>query len=102
MLLALDNFEHLLAGVGLVSEILQAAPGVKILATSRERLNIEGEPVFRVEGMDFPGWETPEDAAEYSAVKLLLASARRGQPDFGSGRENLKYSARSSRSVQGM
>jgi DNA-binding CsgD family transcriptional regulator len=36
LLLVMDNFEHLLDGVGIVSEILQAAPGVKILATSRE------------------------------------------------------------------
>src|SRR5262249_49288208 len=40
MLLLLDNVEHLLAGVGLVTQVLHAAPGVKVLATSRERLNV--------------------------------------------------------------
>ncbi|TET99825.1 MAG: hypothetical protein E3J30_03935, partial [Anaerolineales bacterium] len=43
LLLVMDNFEHLLDGVGIVSEILQAAPEVKILATSREKLNMQSE-----------------------------------------------------------
>jgi len=37
----MDNFEHLLEGAGIVSEILQTVPAVKILATSRERLNLQ-------------------------------------------------------------
>jgi len=40
LLLVMDNFEHLLDGAGIVSEILQTAPAMKILATSRERLNL--------------------------------------------------------------
>lgn len=40
MLVIFDNFEHLLTGAPLVSDILQAAPSVKIIATSRERLNL--------------------------------------------------------------
>ena len=46
LLLVMDNFEHLLDGVGIVSEILQAAPAVKILATSRERLNLQSETIL--------------------------------------------------------
>ena len=102
ILLILDNFEHLLDGASLVSDILRAAPEIKILVTSRERLNIEGETIFRLEGMDFPNWETPEDAAEFSAVKLFLQSARRVQPEFALSVDNLKYVARICRMVQGM
>jgi class 3 adenylate cyclase len=43
MLLVLDNFEHLLEGVDLVYEILQEAPQVKIVTTSRERLQLRSE-----------------------------------------------------------
>src|SRR5579859_4766 len=77
MLLVLDNFEHLLDGASLVSEILEAAPGVKVLATSRESLNLSSEAVFNLDGLDFPDWETSQDAFEYSAVKLFMQSARR-------------------------
>jgi predicted ATPase/Tfp pilus assembly protein PilF len=102
MLLLLDNFEHLLAGADLVSDILATAPGVKVLATSRERLNLGGETIFNLEGMDFPDWETPEDALEFSAVKLFMQSAKRVRPDFELKTDDLKYVARICRLVQGM
>jgi DNA-binding SARP family transcriptional activator len=51
ILLALDNFEHLLDGTALLTEILTAAPRTKLLITSRERLNLRGEWVYRVAGL---------------------------------------------------
>ena len=46
MLLCMDNWEHLLEGAPLINEILRAAPDVKIMATSREKLNlIGGDPL---------------------------------------------------------
>jgi predicted ATPase len=102
VLLVMDNYEHLLEGVGLMSEILGTAPAVKILATSRARLNVGGEHRFHLEGMDFPDWETPEDALEYSAVKLFMASARRARPGFELEAGDLKYVARICRLVEGM
>jgi predicted ATPase len=54
LLLVLDNLEHLLDGADIVYEILQAAPSVKILATSRERLNLKSETVLNVSGMSYP------------------------------------------------
>ncbi len=54
VLLVMDNFEHLLDGVSIVSEILQAAPDVKILATSREKLNLQSEMVLNIGGMEVP------------------------------------------------
>jgi len=102
VLLLMDNFEHLLDGAGLVTEVLETAPDVKVLSTSRARLSVQGEQLFHLSGMDFPDWETPEDALEYSAVKLFLQSARRVQPGFELAAGDLRYVARICRLVQGM
>lgn len=102
MLLIMDNFEHLMNGAGIAQDILQTAPGIKILATSRERLNLSGETIFNLGGMDFPDWETPADALEYSAVKLFMQGAERSQPGFELKAEDLPYVARICRMVQGM
>jgi predicted ATPase/DNA-binding CsgD family transcriptional regulator len=51
LLLVLDNFEHLLDGAGLVANILQATPTVRILVTSRERLNLYGEVNYAIAGL---------------------------------------------------
>jgi predicted ATPase len=102
LLLILDNFEHLLEGVDLVSDILTYAQQVKILTTTRLRLNVYGEQLFQLEGLDFPDWETPAAALEYSAVKLFLQSARRVRPGFELSEGNLKYVARICRLVGGM
>jgi len=67
---------------GLVTDILQAAPGVRVLTTSRERLNLQAETLVRIKGMDFPEEEMPPNALEYSAVKLFIQSAQRARPDF--------------------
>ena len=110
MLIILDNWEHLLAcpapgrgdGVGLVSDIIRAATNVKVLATSRVRLSVQEEHLFHLAGMDFPDWETPADALEYSAVKLFLQSARRVRPGFELAADDLKYVARICRLAEGM
>ncbi|MBE9508877.1 MAG: protein kinase, partial [Chloroflexi bacterium] len=102
MLILMDNFEHLLDGVDLVTDILKTAPGVEILPTSRARLNVQREQLFHLGGMDVPDWETPEDAAQYSAVKLFLQSARRVQPGFELRADDLKYISRICRLVGGM
>jgi serine/threonine protein kinase len=102
MLLVLDNFEHLLEGASLVTDILKAAPQVKILATSRQRLNQSGETLFKLEGMDFPAWEPPQDALEYAAVKLFLQSAKRAKPEFEITANNMDAIARICKLVQGM
>ena len=102
LLLVMDNYEHLIDGAHVVSEILQAAPNVKILVTSRQRLSQPGETLFHLSGMDFPDWETPEEALEYAAVKLFLNSGRRVQPDFELSAENLDAVGRICQLVQGM
>jgi serine/threonine protein kinase/tetratricopeptide (TPR) repeat protein len=102
LLLVMDNYEHILDGAALVTDILKTAPDVKVLATSRQRLNQSGETVFNLQGMGFPQWETPADALEYAAVKLFLQSARRAQPQFEVTSENMSYIARICKLVQGL
>jgi predicted ATPase/DNA-binding CsgD family transcriptional regulator len=102
MLLALDNFEHLLDGATLVNAILRAAPQVRVLATSREKLNLSGETIYALSGLDFPTWETPEDALEYDAVRLFMQSARRVRPDFELRADHLDYLSRICRLTAGM
>jgi serine/threonine protein kinase/tetratricopeptide (TPR) repeat protein len=100
-MLIMDNFEHVIGGRTLVQDILQAAPHTNILVTSREKLNLSAETVFILSGMEFPEWETPEDALEYGAVKLFMQSARRVRSDFQLEAGDLAYVARICRMVQG-
>lgn len=102
LLLVLDNFENLLDGVALVSDILQAAPEVQILATSRERLHLHGEQLFPIQGLGFPDWETPADAATYTAVQLFMQSARRIQPHFELTAADSTHLTRICRLTEGM
>ncbi|MCB9451063.1 MAG: hypothetical protein H6672_06465 [Anaerolineaceae bacterium] len=81
MLLVLDNFEHLLDGGLLVVDLLQAGTGIQVLVTSREKLHLTGETVYRLDGMHFPEGDTT-DGVDYDAVQLFEQSARRVQPGF--------------------
>ncbi|MCB8984637.1 MAG: tetratricopeptide repeat protein [Ardenticatenaceae bacterium] len=104
LLLVLDNFEHLLSGEGvhLPADILAAAPGVKILATSRLRLNVRGEHVYQVAGMKTPPEQAAANAADYSAVKLFVQSAQRISPDFALTPDNQTAVARICQLVNGL
>jgi predicted ATPase len=67
LLLIMDNFEHVLDGAPLVTEMLQAAANLYVLATSREKLNLHGETVYGIGGLDLP--ETKTDAMSHAAVR---------------------------------
>ncbi len=82
LLLVLDNFEHLLDGADLVAQILAHAPHVKILVTSRERLNLREEWVYDLHGLSLPPQPTDPQWAESSAVQLFMQSARRVKAGF--------------------
>jgi predicted ATPase/DNA-binding SARP family transcriptional activator len=73
MLLILDNFDHLLGGVDLVSDILKAAPCVKILATSRVRLNVQAEHLYPVGGLDTPAYLPPPLPISHSPSNFGVA-----------------------------
>jgi predicted ATPase/DNA-binding SARP family transcriptional activator/tetratricopeptide (TPR) repeat protein len=82
ILLVLDNFEQILEGGRFLLEVLQTAPEVKILVTSRERLHLLGEQIFPIQGLEFPNRETPKDPGDYTAMQLFLECAKRVRPDF--------------------
>ncbi len=87
LVLLLDNLEHLLDGVEIISTILAHAPGVKILATSREALNLQEEWLFTVGGMGIPTADDIETFESFSAVRLFIQSARRVHPGFSVANE---------------
>ena len=82
MLLLMDGFEHLLTGSDLLTDVLQAAPGVKFLVTSRERLNVQEEWLLMLTGLRVPNGGDPEPLEDYSAVQLFGQRARQMQPSF--------------------
>lgn len=86
MLLVIDNCEHLLDAIALLSEsILRGAPDVHILATSRESLRAEGEFVQRLESLDCPPPMAVLDrtqALNFSAVQLFVERAMASHDRF--------------------
>lgn len=76
LLLVLDNFEHLLEGVHLLTTMLQASPETKILVTSRERLNLSSEVLFVLSGLHYDPDADTETSRHQGAVQLLLDRAR--------------------------
>ena len=110
LVLILDNFEHLLnEGTELIGEFLVTAKNVKVLVTSRERLNLQGEQLYRVSGMRTPSvtdviaWTDPEEQAKaFSALQLFVERARRVRPDFRLTQDNLEAVTEICRLVGGM
>ena len=82
LLLVMDGFEAVLPGVTWVSEVLQVAPSVKFLATSRSSLNISNEQVYTLEGMPVPEVDELEQVEQFDSVQLFLTFARHRQPAF--------------------
>lgn len=84
MLLLLDNFEQLLdeGGREVLLHILEAAPKLKLLITSREALNLQEEWLYPVAGLAVPAGAHLEDWADHDAVKLLVERIGRVRRDF--------------------
>lgn len=82
ILLVLDNFEHLLDGSDLLVEILQNAPHLKLLVTSRERLYLQEEWVLALEGLRVPQSVLTAPLESYPAAQLFAQRARQVQPNF--------------------
>lgn len=101
MLLVMDNFEHLLDAVDFLISILRAAPQVKTLVTSRERLNIQEEWVFTLDGLAYPADSNFDLLENYSAVQLFMQRARQIQSRF-SLKENAAAVGTICRQVEGM
>ncbi len=82
-LLLLDNFDHLLPGGDLLDAILQNAPDVKLIVTSRQRLDLRQEWLFALDGLPYPPEEAaPEALGDFPAVRLFAQLARHARHDF--------------------
>lgn len=105
LLLVLDNIEHLLDSdamqtVAWVKGLLQGAPQVQLLITSRERLRMRDERIFELDNLTLPGPTVPPTAAE--AVLLFLERAQQVSPDFVLNAQNEAAIVRICRLVNGM
>lgn len=88
-LLVLDNLEHLPSAAGQIAAFLDTAPGIKLLVTSQEALNLWDEWLFPVKGLPVPTAAGAEnDEWRNTPAMLLFAhSAQRRDPDFQINRE---------------
>lgn len=102
MLLLLDNFEHLLDSVSLITEILEAAPGVRLLVTSRERLNLSVETVYPLTGMAVSETRDLQLLQTSEAVQLMIQTAQRVKPDWSITDDNIEDVIRLLHLVDGM
>jgi predicted ATPase/DNA-binding SARP family transcriptional activator len=88
LLLVLDNFEHLMEAAPLLLEILARAPGVKLLVTSSEQLNLRDEWVIEIRELSCPEDPAVPNAENYGAVQLFVDAAQRLQPNFALSDQN--------------
>ncbi len=106
MLLVLDNLEQALSGAVLLADLVQQTRVLKLLVTSRERLNVQGEWVLELHGLRYP--ETAEagaavvDVTDYGAVRLFIERAQRINHAFAPGAEDIAAIVRICRLVEGM
>ncbi|HYQ35101.1 MAG TPA: adenylate/guanylate cyclase domain-containing protein, partial [Mycobacterium sp.] len=93
MLVVLDNCEHLLdASAELVVALLGAAPGLTVLATSREPIGVAGEV----------SWRVPSLSLADEAIELFVDRARRARPDFAVDNDNAAAVGEVCRRLDGM
>jgi predicted ATPase/class 3 adenylate cyclase len=100
-LLVLDNLEHLNEAAAIIAEILKAAPHVRVVATSRSKLNLSGETVLTLAGLDI-SWNHPDEALKTSGAQLFIEAAKRSNPRFVIEDDNLGALAEILRLVGGM
>ncbi|WP_210480697.1 DUF4062 domain-containing protein [Naasia sp. SYSU D00948] len=92
-LLVLDNFEQVLDAGPLVTNLLAATTGLKILVTSRALLRVSGEQSAEVNPLELPAARTSpwrRDEPPSPAVALLVERARAVKPDFELTPENIE------------
>ena len=105
VLLILDNFEQVIDCAGIVSELVSRCPGLKILVSSRERLNIDEEWIVPIQGLPVPPSAqkpTVEEASSFASLDLFVQRARRVLPGFELTPENLPHVIKICRQTRGL
>ncbi len=114
-LLVLDNFEHLLEGAGQVPPLLHAAPGLKLLVTSRSRLHLQEEWLLPLGGLATPPCPLPATApaagyndnapaalADFPSMRLFLQRVHQLDARFQPTPADLEQIAEICRLLEGM
>ncbi len=114
LLLILDNYEHLLPKTDLLSAILSAAPGVVVIVTSREKLNLQAEHLLPLAGLTYPqergqlartggrDARAPFQFDSFSAFNLFIERAKQARPDFAVTETEIQTLIEICRLVEGM
>ena len=102
LLLVLDNFEHLIGGSNLIVDLLTGAPYIRIIVTSRERLKLQGEWVYEIQGMNYPTNGSDAGLEDYSAVRLFVDRAQQVESHFRLSGDEVPCVKRICQLVQGI
>lgn len=100
LLLLFDNVDLFASDPLFLVTLLEAAPGVMIVATSRQRLNVAGEQLLVLTGLTYPTAEAEPDT-RYPALELFVRTAQAVQPDFSPAAE-WPYIVEICRQLQGL
>ena len=98
-LLLFDNYEQLLPDIALLAQILKRASGVKLMITSRERLNMREEWIFQVEGLPIT---TGQPMAAADACDLFVQRASQINVAFGGIGQDMPFVQQICRQVEGI
>ena len=102
LLLLLDNFDHLLEETSWLVQLLHRAPGVKLLVTSREIIQIQWEWALSVEGLTVPSADELNTSTAFTAVQLFASRLHTIQPTFALTDETMPAVVRICQLVGGM
>lgn len=104
LLLLVDNLEHLLKEreIEWFAELIEFAPEIKIILTSREPLNLQNEWVFEVHGLAIPEMLQNRDGLQDTSVELFLQRARRANVSFNATSNDYSAIVRICHLVDGM
>jgi molecular chaperone HtpG len=102
ILLVIDSIEYHLDQAGLILEILQQAPGVKFLVTSRQRLHYHAATLLELKGLAYPADFNDPNAVNYPAVRLFLSRAARIQAGFAVTEKDLVNIIQICKAVDGL
>lgn len=92
MLLVLDNCEQIIGSTAtLCRDLLTACPNLRVLATSRERLGVTGEALYRVPSLSLPDVNaTPAEACRHDAVRLFVERSQLASSEFAVTADNVE------------
>jgi predicted ATPase/DNA-binding SARP family transcriptional activator len=105
LLLILDNFEQVAEAGPEINALLEAAPSVHALVTSRAILRLEGEYVYHLSPLPLPHLRLPLTLASIlrnESIRLFLVHAQKVQPEFRLSHENVAAIAEICRKLDGL